>query len=216
MRKLFGYLFGFATMICVFASLYLASAIYETSDKIEIQPYFFRLGLLSTDQIGNPKTLADVQYRKLRDWLAQKFVYEYLYIEPGSENIEQRTIRNGINAPLSYMSSPNVFDKWRQITAQDIREEASKGVRRTVTVFDEILTPEASDYLQVDYETKTWYKPNDMTEIPTVKRGTMYLNVDYTGEIKQPIDAVQNALRRGIDPAVVFMFYVQDVIIDEK
>lgn len=216
MRKLFGYLIGFATMICVFASLYLASAIYDTSEKIEIQPYFFRLGLLSTDQVGNPKTLADVQHRKLRDWLVQKYVYEYLYIEPGAANIDMRTTPNSVYSPLSYMSSPNAFEKWRQTVAENIREDASNGIRRTVTVFDEILTNESSDYLQVDYETKTWYKPNDMTEVPMVKRGTMYLKVEYTGNIKQPIEAVQKALRRGIDPSIVFEFYVQDVILDEK
>ena len=55
-----------------------------------------------------------------------------------------------------------------------------------------------------------------MNEVPTVKRGTMYLNVEYTGQLYQQLDEIQDALRNGIDPAVVFVFYVTDAIIDEK
>lgn len=219
MRKLFGFLIGLVVMCGVFASIYLAGALYDTSDKVKIEPYFFRTGLRATEQVGNPKALSEVQHRKLRDWLVQKYVREYLYVEPNESNIESRMTSYGMYSPLSYMSSVNVFEKWRRDVAPKIREDASKGIRRTVYVFDEVLKQEHSDYLQVDYETKTWYKPNDMTEVPTVKRGTMYLNIENPDEpiqVKQPIEEVQEALHDGIDPAVVFTFYVNDVIIDEK
>ena len=73
-----------------------------------------------------------------------------------------------------------------------------------------------------DYELKTWYKPNDMSESPKITRGTMYLDlgdddwVNSIGDIKQPIEDVQAALKRGIDPALVFVFNVQRVLVEEK
>ena len=212
MRKLFGFLIGLVIMFGVFASLYLSAAIYDTADQVVIEPSFFRAGLLSTEQVGQIKTLSDVKAKKLRDWLVQKFVYEYLYIEPDENNIVVRTATNSMYSPLSYMSTKSVFEKWKYGEAVSIRDAATKGVRRTVSVFDEIVKHEDSDYLQVDYETKTWYKPNDMTEVPTVDRGTMYLKVEYKGTVKEPIESVQNALLDGIDPAVVFEFYVTDVM----
>ena len=110
------------------------------------------------------------------------------------------------------MSTDAVFNKWKTGEAVSIADAAAKGVRRTVSVFDTIVKREDSDYLQVDYETKTWYKPNDMTEVPTTDRGTMYLKVEYKGTVREPIDRVQKALLNGIDPAVVFEFYVTDVM----
>ena len=214
MRKLLGYLIGLLTMFGVFASLYLAGAIYNTGDRITIEPYFLRQGLLAADQVGNPQTLSDVQAKKLKVWLIQKYVYEYLYIEPGESNIEQRMAGD---STLAYMSTARAFKKWETGMARKIQEAARNGVRRTVYVYDEIIAdPDNSDYLRVDYETKTWYKPNDMNEVPTVKRGTMYLNVEYTGKLYQQLEEIQDALRNGIDPAVVFVFYVTDAIIDEK
>lgn len=219
MRRLFGFLIGLVVMCGVFASLYLTGAIYDTADQVVIEPSFFRLGLLASEQVGDIKTLADVQNKKLRDWLIQKYVHEYLYIEPDENNIAMRTEKNGFYSPISYMSSTQAFEVWRNGMAEKIRADAAKGIRRTVFVFDEIITDENSDYLRVDYETKTWYKPNDMTEVPTVGRGTMYLNIaraDKPVEVQQPIERVQKALLNGIDPAVVFRFYVNDVILEEK
>jgi len=212
MRRLFGFLIGLVIMLGVFASLYLSAAIYDTADKVVIEPSFFRAGLLSTEQVGTIKTLSDVQTKKLRDWLIQKFVYEYFYIEPDENNIVARTTANSLYSPLSYMSTNAVFEKWKYGEAVSIRDAAIKGVRRTVSVFDEIVKRDDSDYLQVDYETKTWYKPNDMTEVPTVDRGTIYLKVEYKGKVREPIESVQKALLNGIDPAVVFEFYVEDVM----
>jgi hypothetical protein len=214
MRKLLGYLIGLLIMLGVFASLYLAGAIYDTSDRITIEPYFLRQGLLAADQVGKPQPLSEVQNKKLKVWLIQKYVHEYLYIEPGEANIEQRMAGNSV---LAYMSTIGSFEKWKNGMAKKIQEAARNGIRRTVYVYDEILSdPDNSDYLRVDYETKTWYKPNDMNEVPTVKHGTMYLNVEYTGQLYKQIEEIQDALRAGKDPAIVFVFYVTDAIIDEK
>lgn len=209
MKKLFGFIFGLATMVGVFAMIYIAAAIYDTSGKFYIEPFFMRTGFNTTDITETPRPWADVRHGKLRDWLIQKFVYEYLYIEPVPGNIQRRTKSN---STLRRMSEAQAFNEWKNDVAQKIEQMANKGVRRTVTVFSEILKPENSNYYQVDYETKTWYNPNDMTEKPVVERGTIYLDVDYTGEMRQPEEVVVNALRNGTDPAVAFVFRVKKVI----
>ena len=214
MKRLFGYIIGLATMLVMFATVYIASSIYDTSNKVVIEPYFMRVGLNAADLSGIPQPLADVQSSRLRDWLIQKFVYEYLYIEPVMENITRRTgeVARGFYAPLAYMSTKEVFNKWKSDVVPKMSELAEDGVRRTVTVFGEILKPTDSDYYRVDYETKTWYKPNDMTEEPVTNHGTMYLKIHYTGELWPGYeDKVLEYLREGIDPAVAFVFKVQDV-----
>lgn len=220
MKRLIGFLFGLATMVMVFGAIYVAASIYDTTDKFVIEPYFLRTGARSSDLPGLPKSLAEVGKRKMRDWLIQKYVTEYFYIVPDAENINRR-MTAAFNSPLYIMSSPAAFAEWRQKVAPEMRNMAEDGVRRTVTVFNEIFKPDQSDYWRVDYELKTWYKPNDVSEVPEITRGTMYLDIggdmhiDTIGNVKQPIEEVQAALKRGIDPAAVFVFTVRRVL-DEK
>ena len=215
MKKFFGFIVGLATMVVVFAVIYISAVIYDTSDKAYIEPFFMRLGVNSADMPNSPRPLADVESTQLRNWLIQKFVYEYLYIEPDVDNVKRRTTAGGFYSPLSIMSSPDVFRTWVNTVAQDMSAKADKGVRRTVRVFDEILNPVDSDYYRVDYETKTWYKPNDMTTGPVVERGTMYLSREvYTGALRQPVEDVMKLLRRGLDPAMAFGFRVNRVIMN--
>ncbi|MBO4582477.1 MAG: hypothetical protein J5714_00265 [Alphaproteobacteria bacterium] len=219
MKKLLGFLFGLATMIMVFGAIYVAATIYDTSDKFAVEPYFLRTSVNSNDLPGLPRSWADVGKRKLRDWLIQKYVTEYFYVVPDDEDLALRTTRN---SALYIMSAPTALDYWKQNEMPQIQSLISRGARRTVTVFNEIYKPAASNYWRVDYELKTWYKPNDMSEDPTITRGTMYLDlgdedwVKSIGDVKQPIESVQDALARGIDPAVVFVFKVHRVLVEEK
>jgi len=221
MKRLIGFLLGFATMIMVFGAIYVAASVYDTSEKFAVEPYFLRTSTKSSDLPGLPKSLDEVGKRKLRDWLIQKYVKEYFYIVPDEENIAHR-MEKRYKMPLYVMSGPTAFAEWKQDVAPKIQAMASNGVRRTVTVFNEIFKPESSDYWRVDYELKTWYKPNDMSEEPTITRGTMYLDlgddehVKHIGDVKQPIEEVQNALQRGVDPAIVFVFTVYKVLNEEK
>ena len=222
MKKLLGFLFGFATIVMVFGAVYIVALIYNTSRRFVVEPYFLRTGTQSTDSLGLPRSLDDVGKRKLRDWLIQKYVTEYFYIIPDTENIAQRTVAS-YQSPMYMMSSPDVFEDWRQNVAADIQKNAENGVRRTVTVFNEIFKPESSIYWRVDYELKTWYNPNDMSEEPTITRGTMYLDlgdaemVNHIGDVREPIEEVQKILQRGVDdPAIVFYFNVFKVLNEEK
>ena len=214
MKKLFGYIIGLITIFLVFAMIYVVGAIYDTGNKVTVEPYFFRTGLSAAIQTGVPRTVSEIGERKMRDWLIQKFVTEYFYVVPDVENVAQRTRGNGV---IIRMSSSNVSRRWEREVVPEIRELASNGTLRTVRVFNEIFKPKNSDYWHVDYELKTWYKPNDMNTAPTVTRGTMYIKIQDAGPIGRlysNIDAVKRALLSGIDPALVFIFRVSDVMFD--
>ncbi|MBP5485402.1 MAG: hypothetical protein J6Y07_01705 [Alphaproteobacteria bacterium] len=221
MKKLIGFLFGFMTIIMVFGAIYVAASIYDTSDKFEVETYFLRTSTQSNDLPGMPKSWDEIGKSKLRNWLIQKYVTEYFYIVPDKENITRRTEKR-YNPPLYIMSAPAALDYWEKKELPKIQQLSSQGVRRNVIVFDAIYKPASSDYWRVDYELKTWYKPNDMSENPTITRGVIYLDlggddwVKRIGDIKQPIENVQAALQRGIDPALVFFFRVQRVLVEEK
>lgn len=214
MKKIMGYIIGFATMLGIFAMLYVVGAIYDTGKKITVTPYFFRTGLSATNQTNVPQTITEIGNRRLRDWLIQKFVQEYFYIIPDVDNVNARTGRRFYRM-IRMMSTPNVANRWEQDVVPEIRELAGAGVRRTVRVFNEIFQPANSNYWHVDYELKTWYKPNDMSEVPQVTRGTMYIEIqqpDAIGRIYTPLSEVQAALQEGINPAAIFVFRVSDVL----
>ena len=153
----------------------------------------------------------------MRDWLVQKYVTEYFYAVPDEENIARRTTRR---STLARMSGTAAFDYWRQNELPEIEGLVANGARRTVTVFNEIYRPVSSNYWRVDYELKTWYKPNDMSESPKITRGTMYLDLgddDWVSSIGNVREGdVHGALKDGIDPALVFVFNVQRVLVEEK
>ena len=212
MKRLAGFFIGLLTMVMIFAVICLVSVVYDTSDKINVKPYFFRI----SQSIGAPLPVSQIGSRKIRDWLVQKYVTEYLRIAPDAKNMEARMERSG-QSMVYVMSSDKVFKNWVKNVAPQMQELAGRGVRRTVKVFDEILTSETNDYLRVDYELKTWYKPNDMTEKPTTERGTLYLKLaDTDFQVVSNIEAVRNWLLHRGDPAAVFSFQVQDVVADQE
>ena len=213
MKNTLGYIIGFATMLMVFAMIYIVGGIYDGVSNLVVEPYFFRTGLMSANQTGVPLTVSEIGQRGLRDWLIQKFVTEYFYVVPDNENIAMRA--GGTTSVLPKMASRDVVRKWEKTELQKIRDLAAAGALRKVRVFNEIFKSNNSNYWHVDYELKTWYKPNDMNDVPETTRGTMYIqiqNVDAVGKLKRNIDKVQRALIRGDDPAVVFVFQVTDVI----
>lgn len=211
MKRMFGFFIGLLTMIMMFGIICLVAIVHDTSDRVQVKPYFFRI----SQSIGAPRSFAQIGPRKVRDWLIQKYVTEYLYIIPDVQNMTARMTAGGARSMISMMSSDKVFKTWAKDIAPDMRDLAENGVRRTVRVFDEILTSESNDYLRVDYELKTWYKPNDVTEEPTTTRGTLYLKLaDTDFRAASDVVAVRDWLLRRGDPAAVFHFRVDDVVMD--
>lgn len=212
MKRFFRYFLGFLTLVTTFVMLYVASAIYNASTHVTTEPYFFRRSYLAKYQTNTPKPLSEIGERKLLDWLLQKYVVEFFYVIPGKDNIENRTVRNQYKSPIYAMSSSAVFGYWLKNVAPKLQDMAEHGVLQQVNVFDEIYKSPNSDYWQVEYELKTWYKPNDMSENPTITRGTMYIRVNgYTGQIYDQLDEVRQALNNGIDPSLVFPFVVDGI-----
>ena len=163
-------------------------------------------------QTNIPKPLSEIGERKLLDWLLQKYVVEFFYVIPSKDNIENRTVDNQYKSPIYAMSSSAGFGYWLKNVAPKLQDMAEHGVLQQVNVFDEIYKSPNSDYWQVEYELKTWYKPNDMSENPTITRGTMYIRVNgYTGQIYDQLDEVRQALNNGIDPSLVFPFVVDGI-----
>jgi len=217
MKKLFGYIIGFATILMVFAMIYIVGAMYDAGNRVAVEPYFFRTGMNAVNQVGTPRTMADIGQRKMRDWLIQKFVIEYFYVVPDVENVALRT--RGRTNNIGIMADSNVSKYWEKSVVPELRELAGAGVMRRVRVFNEIFKPNGSDYWHVDYELKTWYKPNNMNEVPEITRGTMYIklqNDDIVGQLKSNIEEVQKWLFAGYDPAAVFVFRVTDIQFDRK
>lgn len=212
MKRFFRYFLGFLTLVTTFVMLYIASAIYNASTHVTTEPYFFRRSYLAKYQTNTPKPLSEIGERKLLDWLLQKYVVEFFYVIPSKDNIENRTVRNQYKSPIYAMSSSAVFGYWLKNVAPKLQDMAEHGVLQQVNVFDEIYKSPNSDYWQVEYELKTWYKPNDMSENPTITRGTMYIRVNgYTGQIYDQLDEVRQALNNGIDPSLVFPFVVDGI-----
>lgn len=212
MKRFFRYFLGFLTLVTTFVMLYVASAIYNASTHVTTEPYFFRRSYLAKYQTNTPKPLSEIGERKLLDWLLQKYVVEFFYVIPSKDNIENRTVGNQYKSPIYAMSSSAVFGYWLKNVAPKLQDMAEHGVLQQVNVFDEIYKSPNSDYWQVEYELKTWYKPNDMSENPTITRGTMYIRVNgYTGQIYDQLDEVRQALNNGIDPSLVFPFVVDGI-----
>ena len=218
MKRIFGYIIGILSILVVFGMICVVSVIYDTNDKITVETYFFRTGLVANNQTDIPQTASQIGQGRLRDWLIQKFVKEYFYVVPDPADIALRTSKD--YSVLKYMSSSNVFKEWEKSEFPNIRELASGGVMRTVRTFNnEIFKPEGSDYWRVDYELKTWYNPNNVNEEPTITRGTMYIrlyNEDAIGQIKEPFADVQKLLIDGVDPAFALRFMVTDVMFDKE
>ena len=61
------------------------------------------------------------------------------------------------------MSSSTVFDEWAANEASVIQKLAENKSMRTVRVIDDIFQPNGSKYWVVNYELKTWEKPNDFS-----------------------------------------------------
>jgi hypothetical protein len=214
MKRLFGYIIGLLTLLVVFAMVFVAAGIYDNGNNITIEPYFLRTALTGVSATDVPRSIDDIGQRRLRDWLIQKFVTEYFYVIPDVENVAQREKAGGLNSVIYYMSDrrSDVFKNWVNNVVPEIRQMAEDGVMRTVTVFDEIVRPNPeSNYYQVEYELKTWYKPNDMDNVPEITRGKMYISVTEGIDGIRPIENVQRVLARGVNPAIVFSFWVNDI-----
>ncbi len=210
MKQLITILFAMLMMLVTTIVLLLSGVLFDTGDKLQIQTVVFQPNNLSDTRIENPETLESFSDIAMRDKLIKNFIFEYFYVIPEISNIKNRM---AYNSSLSQMSSSDVFEKWKNKTAVNINELVSNKKYRTVSIPTEII--QKGDFLEVQYELKTWEKSNDMETRPTVTRGFIYLKVAYENGLREtvggkPFDA-NKYLESGRNPAAIFKFRVDEL-----
>ena len=176
--KFFGWVVAIASIV---ASLYVTAAIFDAGTNHVIDTYFFQGNQRSADRPGVPVRPSELGEARMRDMLIRKFVNEYFYVIPDTANAAAR-VTPAQSSPLFGMALKSVFTDWTAGVGAEIQRLAARRVLRTVSVIGEITKPEGDDYWHVNYELKTWDRPNDMGAAPTITRGVMYISLTVTSK----------------------------------
>lgn len=207
----------FLAMLIMFIALFFVGAIYDTGKNISIETYFFQPNFESDKRPGVPPNHRELGENGVRNRLISKFITEYFYVIPDVANAQQRMSNNSL---LYAMTMPSVFNKWQQTIAPQIEKMAEDKMFRTVSVISINQEPTTDNFWRVDYETKTWEKPNDLIETPKIEYGTLFLKIifepdefriNYPHPTKGGAINMEQYLEMGGDPSLVFRFKVSDV-----
>ena len=211
MKKLLVFFVSLILLVLTGVAIYFAGGIFDASVNQRVYPFFFQPNNLSSQRPGAPQTPEYIGDSEFRDMLVRKYITEYFFASPDAEDIAKRTSSEGI---LSIMSSQGVFEEWLNNEAVTIQKLAEDKSMRTVKVIDKIFQPNGSKYWVVNYELKTWEKPNDFSVAPTITRGTLYMDIYYEPGFPKnaDIEKIHNYLEEGGDPASVFDFKVNRII----
>ena len=216
MKKTFMIFLGFLLLITMLGLLFFSGAIYDAEEKHKIESFFFEPNAQANRRISAPVSVDSIPYDFLRDMMLARFINEYFYIIPDVDNAQKRLLfqnPNGKEKTALYnlaRGRKSVCDTWAKTVAPDIVDLAGKNVLRTANILN--ISESDSGHLVVEYELKTWTKPNDILAKPDVTVGKIYINVT-----KPPIRVVQTKealerLQKGKDPMSAFSFEVLDVI----
>ncbi len=215
MKKLITFLSGLVLMGLMCAALFAAGAIFDTAEKLTIEPYFFQPDDLSSRRMGVPASPADLGENAMRELLIRRYVTEFFYVIPVEENIAQRMEKD---SAMATMSSAAVFDSWLTNVAPQLQSMAADGKLRLVKFSNDpndtgIIKRPGSDYWEVEYSLHTWDTPNNLSAAPQVTRGTILLKVIEADGIRESIQeyGVHKYLDEGKDPATLFKFAVTEV-----
>lgn len=211
MKKIFMFLVGLLLLGATGMAVYFAGGIFDAGRGQNVFPFFFQPNNLSERRVGVPQTAEYMGESQFLNLLVDKYVSEYFYAAPDSENIARRT---GANSVLARMSSATVFDEWLANEGQNIQKLAENKSMRIVHVIDKIYQPNGGKYWIVNYELITWEKPNDFNTLPVVTRGTMYMDITFSMGMRTGVDmeTLHEYLEDGGDPAAVFNFRVNRII----
>ena len=203
---------AFALIALTVVMLFLTSAIYDSANKASVDTFFFQRNLRSAERFGVPETDIKIGETAMREILIRKYVTEYFYVIPDAENIAQRT---RADAPLSRISDTDVFIKWTNTTAEDIKRMANQKMMRTVQIDGEITKYGNSNYWVVPYVLYTWTLPNDMNAKPVMTRGKLLMDVFYEPGLREVDVNSGNFLKKYYnetdimyDPVQIFKFGV--------
>lgn len=215
MRRLALFLIGVLILVAMFGLVFFSGAIYDAEKKYTVETFFFEPNNQSERRISAPVAANNIPEKFLRELIIKRFVNEYFYVIPDSDNAMMRqTFKNTNNTEtalwgLSY-SNPNIQKQWLENVSPQIVELAGKKALRIVDVTN--IAESESGHLVVEYVLKTWLQPNNVFALPEITTGVLYLNVK-----KQPIRVKQSQealdrLQRGVDPVSAFTFDILDVV----
>lgn len=215
MKKLIRFLAGLILVALMFGALFLAGAIYDTGNKATVDTFFFQPNNLFYQRPGDLKSINDLSAEQLRDMLLNKYITEYFYVTPDLAELANRT--DGKTA-LRKMSAPKVFAYWLENIAPEIEEMTNQRMLRTASLVSVTPVPGSDKYWRVEYELKTWGKPNDLALSPVVTRGILHMEIVYRQKLKEEINGrpIEYYLESGQDPVAVFGFGIRDITTQEE
>lgn len=212
MKKIIRFFIGIITVALTCGALFIVGVIYDTGNKISVETYFFQPNNLSSRRIGIPVTPAELGDGRVIDMLVDKFISEYFYVIPDTDNVAIRTSSKGT---LFEISNRNVFAQWQEEISPQIMEMAEKRMFRTANVVGNVIKPtDESEYWTVNYQLRTWTTPNDFSTQPEITQGKMYIKLIYERGIRDSImlRGIHHFLEKGGNPVVLFKFRVTEVI----
>lgn len=209
MKKTLIFFIGFLLLILSFGMMYFASTLLTASNTSEINSVIFQPNNLSVNRTKKPIS-ANQLGDSIQEQLIKKYISEYFYIIPDSENLASRTLGDSIMAALS---SPKVFSQWKKNKVPKMIEMAEKKMLQKIIIENEIL--KKGDYFEVHYELKTWEKPNIISENPKTEKGIIYLKTRFEKGLRDTRSGanfdVQKYIKNGGDPAALFKFMVMEI-----
>lgn len=216
MKRLLGFFMGLLLVAMSFAAVVVTAAVYETGNKATVETYFFQPNDLSFHRPGELSSITDLDEEQIRNLLLNKYVTEYFYVTPDIDELERR--KSGRSA-MARMSTADVFDTWLKTVLPNLEEMAQKKMMRTVSLINVKPQAGSEQYWQVDYELKTWMRPNDLAASPTITHGTMYMNIFFAPGVREQFRNqadVTKYLEAHGDPAALFRFGVLDITTQEE
>lgn len=215
MKKLMMFLAGLILVALMFGALLLSGAIYDTGNKATVDTFFFQPNNLFYQRPGDLKSINDLSADQLRNMLLNKYITEYFYVTP---DVEELTNRMEGKTALRKMSARKVFTYWFENVAPEIEEMTNQRMLRTASLVSVTPVPGSDKYWRVEYELKTWEKPNNLALSPVVTRGVLNMEIVFRQKLKEEINGrpIEYYLESGQDPVAVFGFGIQDITIQEE
>ena len=218
MRWLFRLFAGLVLIAVMLASLFCASAIFDANQKSDIEAYFFQPANSPRRRPGVPASPSAIGDADMLNMLIARYLSAFFTVTPDTNEVAQRI---AAQTELARMSSKEVFDYWKTDIAPEIQKMSQDKMLRLVRVTDVSKETIDGNYWRVNYETKTWNTPNDLSVVPQVYNGIVYMNIIYVPGMRQYFgsdlkpEPIEPYLEKGGDPAAVFKFGVTDMIIPE-
>ncbi len=210
MKKLIQFFTGILILCLTGGLLYFSGALFDTSDDVNVNSIIFQPNNLSENRVDIPIPSDQMSEINLRDKLIRNFIFEYFYVLPDANNIGTRAQHN---SALSMMTTSDIYNNWKKDVATDIEFMSENKIYRTATVTDEIIPN--GDYLQVNYQLKTWNESNNMNYEPEITNDVMFIKISFEPGIRETYNGnnfdANKYLDSGKNPAAVFRFRVDEI-----